>query len=66
MRNPKRIDPLIEELREFWKAHPDWRLGQLVENAYSYAGGRYAPDAFYMEDETFLEGLKIMREKGLL
>ncbi len=30
MRDPKRIDRIVEALREAWKRTPDQRLGQLV------------------------------------
>ena len=32
MRDPKRIDGMIERLRALWKAYPDMRLGQLIGN----------------------------------
>ena len=33
MRNPKRIDACLDQLKEAWKQVPDMRLGQLLENA---------------------------------
>lgn len=30
MRNPSRINPIIEQLRALWLANPDLRFGQLV------------------------------------
>jgi hypothetical protein len=32
MRDPERIDRMIEHLRQLWHAHPDQRLGQLLCN----------------------------------
>jgi hypothetical protein len=32
MRDPKRIEPFLEQLKELWLQVPDWRFGQLVEN----------------------------------
>ncbi len=32
MRNPERIDRMVERLRALWHAHPDMRLGQLIVN----------------------------------
>jgi len=47
-----RIDPLIDLLREYWKSHPDLRLGQIVCNL---SGN---DDPFYTEDDVILERLK--------
>lgn len=33
MRDPERIDKIVEELRVFWKMNPDQRLTQLIMNA---------------------------------
>jgi uncharacterized protein YihD (DUF1040 family) len=33
MRDPDRIDEIVEQLRMTWKAAPDMRLGQLIINA---------------------------------
>ena len=57
MRNPARIDRIIEKLRAAWHAAPDLRLGQLVETAAitgqnSERGRRDGATAvFYTEDE---------------
>lgn len=64
-RDPARIDLVIEEVREFWKRHPDWRLGQVVVNATREVvahpelqqKGRYI-SVFHVEDEALIEGLK--------
>jgi hypothetical protein len=32
VRDPQRIDRIVDKLREVWKQHPDQRLGQLVCN----------------------------------
>lgn len=45
----KRIDPIVEKLREAWKLVPDWRLGQLVSNLQ----GAGAHDVFFPEDEQW-------------
>lgn len=49
MRDPKRIDKIINKLRDLWKTYPDLRLGQLIRNL--------TPEdrsTFYMEDEELL------------
>ena len=40
-----RIDRTVERVRELWKEHPDWRLGQLIVNVSG------TDDPFYMTDE---------------
>lgn len=68
-RDPKRIDNVIHELEQFWRKHPDWRLGQIVCNAlayayvYAYFLNASLEDVFYMEDDNFLLGLKDMSKK---
>lgn len=29
-RDPARIDPMLDKIREAWKLYPDMRLGQLI------------------------------------
>lgn len=59
MRDPNRIEPIMAELTEMWKKHPDMRLGQFLSNiigeAYMLNGKR---DTFYVEDEKFMELLR--------
>lgn len=53
MRNPKRIQPFLEELGKIWEEKcPDWRFGQLLFNV---LGGR---DPFYYEEDKFLAMVK--------
>ena len=54
MRNPKRIDEIIEALRIYWKQYPDLRLGQLIYNL-NKSGNR---DVFFPEDDKWLEWIK--------
>lgn len=51
MRDPNRIDPMLELIREVWKAHPDLRLGQLIINLSDTSNGK--PELFYLEDDEF-------------
>lgn len=70
MRDPERIDEVLEALREAWIQFPDARLTQLVANA-AYEGMKktnkdkgvplvsYANfDTFYVEDDVLLRGLR--------
>lgn len=51
MRDPNRIDPMLELLAQVWKQNPDWRLGQLIENC--------APaNPYYVEDDTLADELR--------
>lgn len=56
-RNPNRISGVLDAVRVAWEQCPDLRLGQLLENAASYAGHS---DAFYVEDEELTEALRDM------
>lgn len=51
MRNPERIDEVLQVLSDAWHKVPDWRLGQLICNLQSAAGN----DLFYIEDDQFVE-----------
>ena len=55
MRNPERIDRILEEIKQFWNENPDWRLGQVLCN-FGRRAGRWDP--FYLEDEKLEELLK--------
>lgn len=55
MRDPARIDEIIEVLHKAWLKHPDWRLGQLIQNAGTGPG---AHDVFFVEDDVMKNGLK--------
>jgi uncharacterized protein YihD (DUF1040 family) len=46
-RHPDRINDVLDELEEYWRQHPQLRLGQIIENM---AARRGYEDAFYMED----------------
>ncbi len=54
MRDPKRIDPLLEKLGEAWKQTPDWRFGQFMTNLFRC----YGKDPFYAEDDEWMAGLQ--------
>ncbi len=63
MRDPHRIDLVLEQLGEYWKANPDLRLCQILSNMQaSYARARREKvrrDLFYVEDDIVLEQLRI-------
>ncbi len=55
MRNPDRIDKVLDIIREIWEKNPDLRLGQLLLNLVSDANILY-----WVEDEELIKGLKNM------
>lgn len=52
MRDPKRIDIILEELNSIWKENPDLRLGQLICNV------ARDPQLYYIKDEELIKLLK--------
>lgn len=57
-RDPARIDRMLSLLADLWRAHPDWRLGQLVVNALCCSRPRLvAPEVFNAEDDEVEAGL---------
>ena len=52
MRNPNRIDRILNEIRIIWKQYPDLRLGQLILNVIE------DPALYYIEDKELVELLK--------
>lgn len=61
MRGPERIDVILQELAVFWKANPDWRLGQLIVNVIGPAAP--CPLIFYAEDDRFITHLREFSER---
>ena len=53
MRDPKRIDRILEIIRGIWKRNPDTRLTQLIMNAL-----RMTEDPYYVEDDKLEEALR--------
>jgi uncharacterized protein YihD (DUF1040 family) len=62
MRNPNRIEPLLEELEILWKENPDLRFGQLVYATSQEIG--YSIDIFYPEDGYWLNAIKKLKKKS--
>jgi uncharacterized protein YihD (DUF1040 family) len=57
MRDPNRINRILEKLRAAWLSSPDLRLGQLVMNAIAMTEDRPVNDIFYIEDDQTEKGL---------
>ena len=61
MRDPKRISKMLERLQKIWEAHPDYRLGQLLENVFPNRPGypeTYSRPMHHIEDEMLIETLE--------
>lgn len=64
MRDPARIDTVLEQLREVWMMDPDLRLGQLIYNAARMRDPDLL-DVFNIEDGTLCKGLRRYKEAML-
>ena len=56
MRDPKRIDVILQEISDIWHKYPDMRLGQLIGNVLE------GPSLYYVEDDGLVKALKDMQE----
>ena len=63
MRDPQRIEQILEALRGIWQVDPDLRLGQLVVNA--IRPSQPCPAIFNAEDDVLLKGLSEYRRQLL-
>jgi uncharacterized protein YihD (DUF1040 family) len=57
MRDPERINRIIERIRAIWLTQPDTRLTQLIMNALNMNS-----DPYYVEDDLLEERLKQYEE----
>ncbi len=57
MRDPKRVEEVLDALRAYWQKCPDQRLGQILWNI----TGR---DPFYLEDDELIKRIKEKLEKS--
>lgn len=58
MRDPARIQPMLDALGELWRQHPDLRLTQLL-TAVTHGKHRLGHNPlFYIEDDELLEAIK--------
>lgn len=53
MRDPARIDRILELVEKIWRNSPDFRLTQLIMNALNITY-----DPYYIEDNELEEALK--------
>lgn len=57
MRDPDRIDNVLDALEAYWTDNPDLRLAQIVGNAGQRNG--FGTDPYYMEDDALLRYLEV-------
>lgn len=50
MRDPKRIEPTLEHIKQLWLKNSDMRLMQLLGNCFTR-------DPYFVEDDDLLEAL---------
>ena len=60
MRDPKRMNEVLQVLHELWSRYPDWRLTQLFCNMQRAVGH----DMFYMEEDKLIDIMKFLIENG--
>ncbi len=62
MRDPSRIDHVLEAIRKVWILKPDMRLGQLLFNALR-ARGDPASDLFSVDDTALVRKVDSFAER---
>ena len=58
MRNPERINEILNLIKSIWVYYPDMRLMQLMISILPKEGAWYDGDYFYMGDEELVKHLK--------
>ena len=59
MRDPGRIDEIIELVKQLWTSYPDWRFGQLICTVSTKLGYE---DPFFVEDDLFKKKIEELLE----
>ncbi len=54
MRDPKRIDRILDLLNRYWKRNPDLRLGQIIGN-FTPRTSNLAPGSSYSVEDDVIE-----------
>lgn len=57
MSREREIDQVLDALRDLWRQHPTWRLGQLVANLTMWAKGVENGAQWDMEDQEAKEAI---------
>jgi len=59
MKDPGRIDEIIELIKQLWSSYPDWRFGQLICNISTKLGYE---DPFFVEDDLLKKKIEELLE----
>ena len=65
MRDPERIEIILDRLGKVWKEYPDFRLCQLLFNVVSKYQLSTSYDIFYVEDDGLLKAIESVIESDL-
>jgi hypothetical protein len=57
IRDPKRIDDILDALKLYWKENPDLRLTQIIGNCFG------PHELYYYEDEEFYQYLLTTKDR---
>jgi hypothetical protein len=63
MRDPARIEQILNRIRTIWTEYPDCRFGQLL---YYLFDDYFGKDLFFVEDDDFIKTLDSKIEKLFL
>lgn len=64
MRDPERIDRIVERLRILWHKMPDQRLGQLLMNIHRYGYDDDKVSIWQIEDDVWETSIALISEFG--
>jgi hypothetical protein len=63
VRDPARIDDILNAVALIWRETPDLRFCQIVDTMLHFAGHEMTKTIFYVEDDKVMEGLAAWMEK---
>ena len=63
MRDPARINRILNQLKVLWMSYPDLRLGQLIDSI-RFRSPDTSPDMFMLEDEEWEKLIQESIKKG--
>lgn len=61
MRDPKRIDRILDKLKVLWKLYPDYRFGQMLINNF-FCDDRLI---WHLEDDVFEKAIDMTLKKAI-
>ena len=64
MRDPERIDRVVEKLRQLWHKMPDQRLGQLLLNVHQFSDVDWGTGIWHVEDDIWEKTFEKISKDG--